>query len=569
MVKVSIYFLFFLLWPQFALIAQAEQKDSVNAEKFNYFFLESERLKEKGDLVGSFEMLRYCEQLDPSSAVVKSSIAPFYLSMGLDSLSMLIQRQAVEFAPDNYWYAIQLSNLYKSQKNYAAAIGVLEKVVKRFPEKDDAQYELLELYPQIGNYKNAIQLLDTIELRLGKSEELSMRKVQLYLIDGKDTEAFREAKSLVKAFPDEPRYRCLLGDLYMTQERYNEALKVFQEVLKQDPGNEQAMLSMIDYYESQQDTTNYRKQLRNTLFSPYVSNETKVVLMRQIATKTERSPIDSTHVVAFFKELTQNEKEDVSLPLLYAQYLVTNGHNEASIPVLEQVIEIDPTNVPARLELLSEAVKLNNPQRIVDICKPALEATPQVVEFYYYLAAGYAQQNKNQLAIDALKGALAHTDENTKPEQISSFYALLGDLYHEEQDPVFSYAAYDSALVYQPLNAGALNNYAYYLSLENKQLTKAEQMSKKTVDIEPNNETYLDTYAWILYMQNRYDDARIYMDRALQNGGDKNPIELDHAGDIYMKLKLNKQAIDFWTRAIELKIENPEKLEKKIKRASH
>ncbi len=569
MVKASVSLLFFMLWTQFALMAVAQQKDSVSSKKFDYFFLESERLKEKGDIVGAFEMLRYCQQLDPFSAIAKSSIAPFYLSMRLDSLGMLNQRQAVELAPDNYWYAVQLSNLYQAQHNYAAAIDVLEKVVKRFPEKEDAQYELLELYPQVGKYKNAIQLLDTIELRLGKSEELSMRKVQLYLIDGKDTEAFKEAKNLVKAFPDEPRFQCLLGDLYMTQERYPEALKVFQQVLKQDPSNEQSMLSMIDYYESQQDTINYRKQVRATLFNPDISNEAKVLLMRQIATKTDGSPIDSVQVVALFQELTQNEKEDVSLPLLYAQYLVTKGHNQAAIPVLEQVIRIDPTNVSSRLELLAGAVKQNNPQRVVDICKPALEATPQVVEFYYYLAVGYAQQNKNQLAIEALKGALSHTDENTKPEQISDFYALMGDLYHEEQQPLQSYAAYDSALVHQALNVGALNNYAYYLSLENKELLKAEQMSKKTVDIEPNNETYLDTYASILYMQKRYTEARIYMDRALQNGGEKNPTELDHAGDIYIKLKLNEQAINFWTRAIELKIENPEKLEKKIKRASH
>lgn len=569
MVKVSVSLLFCFLLSQFTLIAVAEQKDSLKAKKTDYFFLESERLKEKGDLVGAFEMLRYCQQIDPLSAVVESSIAPFYLSMGLDSLGLLTQSKAVELAPENYWYAVQLSNLYKARKNYAAAITVLEKIVKRFPEKEDAQYELLELYPQVGKYKNAIQLLDTIELRLGKSEELSMRKVQLYLIEGKDAEAFQEAKSLVKVFPDEPRFQCLLGDLYMTQERYADALKVFQQVLKQDPANEQVMLSMIDYYESQQDTANYRKQVRSTLFSPSVNNESKVVLMRQIATKTEGSPIDSTQVIALFQELTQNEKEDVSLPLLYAQYLVTSGHNEAAIPVLEQVIRIDPTNVSSRLELLTRAVKQNNPQRIVDICKPALEATPQVVEFYYYLAVGYAQQNKNLLGIDALKGALTHTDENTKPEQISDFYALMGDLYHEEQQSVQSYAAYDSALVYHALNAGALNNYAYYLSLENKQLVKAEQMSKKTVEIEPTNETYLDTYAWILYMQKRYDEARVYMDRALQNGGEKNPTELDHAGDIYMKLQLNKQAIDFWNRAIELKIENPEKLEKKIKRVSH
>jgi len=569
MVKASVSFFFFLLLAQFSLIAVADQKDSVNSKKFDYFFLESERLKEKGDLVGAFEMLRYCQQLDPLSAVAKSSIAPFYLSMGLDSLGMLTQRQAVELAPDNYWYAVQLSNLYQAQHNYAAAIGVLEKVVKRFPEKEDAQYELLELYPQVGKYKNAIQLLDTIELRLGKSEELSMRKVQLYLIDGKDTEAFQEAKSLVKAFPDEPRFQCLLGDLYMTQERYPEALKVFQQVLKSDPSNEQAMLSMIDYYESQQDTINYRRQVRATLFSPYVSTEAKGTLMHQIATKTEGSPIDSVQVIALFQELTQTENNDVSLPLLYAQYLISSGKSQAAIPVLEQIIRIDPTNVSSRLELLAGAVKQNNPQLLVDICKPALEATPQVVEFYYYLAVGYAQQNKSELAIETLKSGLAHIDENTKPEQISDFYTLMGDSYYESQQSLQAYAAYDSALVHHALNVGTLNNYAYYLSLEGKQLVKAEQMSKKTVEIEPKNETYLDTYAWILYMQKRYSEARTYMDRALQNGGDKNPVELDHAGDIYVKLKLNKEAIDFWTRAIQLKIENPEKVEKKIKRVSH
>jgi len=145
----------------------------------------------------------------------------------------------------------------------------------------------------------------------------------------------------------------------------------------------------------------------------------------------------------------------------------------------------------------------------------------------------------------------------------------MGDSYYESQQSLQAYAAYDSALVHHALNVGTLNNYAYYLSLEGKQLVKAEQMSKKTVEIEPKNETYLDTYAWILYMQKRYSEARTYMDRALQNGGDKNPVELDHAGDIYVKLKLNKEAIDFWTRAIQLKIENPEKVEKKIKRVSH
>ncbi len=75
--------------------------------------------------------------------------------------------------------------------------------------------------------------------------------------------------------------------------------------------------------------------------------------------------------------------------------------------------------------------------------------------------------------------------------------------------------AYDKALAMEPDNAGTLNNYAYYLSVRNEQLEKAERMSKRSLELAPGAATYMDTYAWILFREEKYAEARIWIEKAL------------------------------------------------------
>lgn len=539
--------------------------------RFDYFFLEAERLKSKEDYTAAFEMFRHCEVIDPYSAEVKSSLAPFYFSLGDDSIGIEYQKRAVELAPDNYWYAAELAGMYESRKDYVSAIQIYEKMIKQFPKKDDPFYELLELYPRNGDYEKAVKLLDDLEKHQGKSEELSMRKFQLYLYQEKTKEAFLELESLVKEYPNEMRYRYVLGDLYLAHQRYPEALQIYREILSEDPGNEQVMLSMTEYYDAMGDTAAYRNQVDSVLFNQMISDEAKGQLMRQIIMKSETGAIDTIQVVSLFDRLIATEPIDGDLLMLYAQYLLSKNMNQKASPVLEKILEIDPSNSLVRRQLLSEAIRSSNSQRVVDLCIPVTEGAPEDPEdfaFYYYLAASYYQLNNYESALHTIEKALSFVAEDTKPEVISDFYAMRGDLYHLQKKETEAYASYDSSLVYNPSNIGTLNNYAYYLSeRKDGDLVKAERMSLKTVEKEPNNDTYLDTYAWILYRLGRYEEAKTYVDRALQNGGAENGVELDHAGDIYFKLELKKEAIDFWKQALEKEIENPEKVERKIKQA--
>ena len=97
-----------------------------------------------------------------------------------------------------------------------------------------------------------------------------------------------------------------------------------------------------------------------------------------------------------------------------------------------------------------------------------------------------------------------------------------------------------------------LNNYSYYLSLRDEKLDYAEQLSKKTILAEPNNSTYLDTYAWILYKQKKYAEALIYIKRAYLNGGDKNDVIVEHYGDIQYKNGNLDEAVQLWEKSKEL-----------------
>ena len=131
----------------------------------------------------------------------------------------------------------------------------------------------------------------------------------------------------------------------------------------------------------------------------------------------------------------------------------------------------------------------------------------------------------------------------------ADFYAAMGDLLFEKGRKAEAYAAYDSCLQWKDDNLGCLNNYAYYLSLDGDSLDKAERMSHATVKAEPENATYLDTYAWILFMQKRYAEARVYIDQAVKNDADSSAVILEHAGDIHAMAGDAEEAVRLWRQA--------------------
>lgn len=532
-----------------------EREDPLSFEqrrKFDYYFLEALRLKEKGGLDAALDMYSHCLEIDSQSAAVQYEMAQFYMFLGQAQKGEAFLRKAVSLEPDNYWYKQTLASHFRKRGENEQAIGVIEDIAARFPSRLEPLMELVDLYARQENYQKVVHTLDRLEKLDGKSEQVSMEKFRMYLQMGDLERAFSEIESLAKEYPYEMRYLNILGDVYLENGRSEEAYDIFQKVLKEEPGYTPAMLSLVSFYEKTGQDSLYRVQLDSVLLNQKVESEMKVNIMRQLIARSERGDKDSTKITSLFDAILEQEQPNADVAMLAAQYLLSKKMDDKATSVLHKIVEIEPENKPAHLQLLSFAISKNDLDEVVRICTPAVEYMPEALEFYYYMGLAHYQKERNDEALKVFEKGVRQVNEQSDKTLVSDFYAIMGDIYHAKKMDVEAYAAYDSALVYKEDNIGVLNNYAYYLSVERKNLDKAEEMSYRTVKAEPKNGTYLDTYAWILFEKGKYAEARIYIDQALQHGGTESSVVVEHCGDIYFHCGETDKAVEYWKQAEEV-----------------
>lgn len=533
-------------------VSLEQKKDLLSYEqrrKFDYFFLEAVRMKQKGEYDAAFELYSHCLDINPESSAVLYEISQFYLFLDQEKKSEEALKKAVRLDDRNFWYKQTLAAFYQNKRDWAKAIAVYEDMATLFPTRLEPLLSLVSLYGQTKSYENVITTLNRLELLDGKSEQLSMEKFRTYLALDNLEKAFAEVQSLVEEYPYEMRYRTILGDLYLGNNRPDEAYATYKEILKETPGYAPALLSLTNYYQKIGNDSLYRQSLDSILLNNQVETDTKMEIMRQLILRNEQTTRDSTQIISLFKEIVKRPQPNADMPMLYAQYLYSKNMQKESVPVFHQVLTLDPENKPARMLLLSFAISENNLDEVIRVALPAMQYHPEVLEFYYYLGLAYYQKNEPKKALAVfVRGERQITDKVEKP-MASDYYSILGDLYHSVGKVPEAYAAYDSSLVNNPNNVNTLNNYAYFLSVERTNLDKAEEMSYRTVKAEPDNATYLDTYSWILFEKGKFTEARIYIEQALKNGGDSSQVVLEHCGDIYYKLGNKKKALEYWKKA--------------------
>lgn len=520
--------------------------------RYDYFFLEASRLKVKKEYDAAFDLLKHCLTINPHGAAALYEISQYYMFLKQVPQGQAALEAAVENAPDNYWYNQALASLYQQQNETDKSIDLLETMSVRFPTRRESLFALLDLYNQKQEYGKVIETLNRLEEKLGKNEQLTMEKFRIYLQMKDDKNAFREIESLVAEYPMDMRYQVILGDVYMQNGKQQEAYDIYQKVLATEPDNVMAHFSLASYYEQTGQKELYHQQIDSLLLNKKVPADTKLNVMRQVIAQNEQARADSTIVISLFDRILQQDTDDDQLPMLYSQYLWAKNLKDASVPVLERVVQIDPANKAARLMLLEIAIQKGDFDQVIKICEPGIEATPDALEFYFYLAIAYNQAERQDEALAVCQKALENAPADSKKEILSDFYSIMGDIYHTKKQMTDAYNAYDSALVYNPANIGALNNYAYYLSVERRDLDKAEEMSYKTVKADPTNATFLDTYAWILFEKGNYAEARIYIDDAMKSDGEKSDVIVEHCGDIYFMTGDVEGALKYWQKALDM-----------------
>ena len=530
--------------------ASLNQLSPEQQRKFDYFYYEAANLKNAGKYDAAYDLFSYCLSLDTAFSPVLYELAMFQLQRNRPEKAVEMLKSAVAHSDDNFTYRMTLAGLYRNLGMYGEASDSYEELVKRYPDKSELNYYLADALTQEGEIGAAIDAYNVLESTMGMNETLS-QKFKLYQTLKQPDKAFEEIEKLANKYPMNARYRLLMGDLHLENEETEKALACYQQAHEIDPDDPRYIVSMANYYDQTGDKEAAEQEIRDALVNEKLDVETKVGILSRYVQRLQQTQQGIENANSLFQTLLDQHPEDTELKLMYGSLLMAQQKEEEAKFQFQLVTEMEPSNEGAWQQLLNISLKGEDIPEVIRICTRCKELFPEAPEYYFYLGIGYYMQEKYQESLDTYYAGLKIIPEGNGVVK-SNFYGQIGDLYYQMEKMDEAYKAYDEALKYNENNAPVLNNYSYFLTLDKKDLKKAERMAAQCIKLEPDNATYLDTYAWVFFVQGNYTLAKIYIENALSKDKTNSAELVDHYGDILYMSGEKDKALEQWKKAKEM-----------------
>lgn len=541
---------------------QISEEDS---REFYRHFYNALMYSEQGNHDSTLYHLRSAATVDSLDGGLQFELGHVYLELNNQEQALVHFQKAFALEPKNWWFATQLINLYANQKEFQSAIQIARKLLHYYPEREESYAMLIALYQQTKQFEKAIQLYTALEKITGISESISFQKIQLYMQTDNPRKALAEIDRLIAKYPFQSKYTLLKGDILLQTGQPKKAYTLYQSVLQSDPESPFVYLSLSEYFARQNNQEMALKYVMMALQNPLLDLEPKLEILGQHIEHllTSKQTIEETE--SLFKLLIDFYPLEEKVHMHYAAFLQYLKRDLDAVAVYESILTINPRNDAIWLELFQVYFTRGDHTNAIAVAERAIASSDNKVAFYYYKSISLQILEKRTEAIDALLTAIRMFDTSQNRLLQSNIYAHLADLYKQNNESELAWQAYEESIRLNPENTHALNNYAYFLALAEKDLTKAEQMSAITIKKEPNNSTFLDTYAWIFYQQGMYSLAKFYIQRAYDNlKSDQNPgVILEHFGDILWMNREDEAAMIKWKKAWEAGLHTDE-LKQKI-----
>lgn len=526
--------------------------DGSTDRRYQYFFIEAMRQQSMGNYASAFELLSHAKDIDGNKPEVYYYLAMYLAQMEKDSLALTSLEKAVSLAPKNETYQERLAQFYIGNGKFDKATEAYTRLCDEHSYRTDAMKILLQLYQQEKNYTKMLDVINRIEQVDGESEDLTLSKVRVYELMNKPENAHKALKELADNHPYDINYQIMLGNWLLQNNKADEAYSIFTKALKEEANNPYAQSSLYDYYKQHGDSAKAADMMEKILVSTEQSIENKLQFVREAIKENEQHGGDSIKMLSLFNRMIAASPEETDIRELEVAYMKMKKFPTAAIDsTLTSLLNIAPDNASARFQLLQNKWSSDDWDSIITLSEPGTQYNPEEMVFYYFTGLAYYQKGEDDKALTFFQKGVAEINDKSSSDIVSDFYCIMGDILFKKGKATEAFAAYDSCLQWKPDNISCLNNYAYYLSLNNLNLKKAEEMSVKTIQAEPTSATYLDTYAWILFLEGRYEEAKMYIDQAISNDStDESSADVyEHAGDIHAMAGDIDKAVEYWKQA--------------------
>lgn len=548
--KLDMKFTFWLINCLFILVSTSNLKAQKNKlfddRLFSKYLIQATGEKISGNLYSADSLYKKCLEINPNSGVVYYELSGIYRNLNNLEKALEYANKSVDFSSKNEWYLANLALLYKDLGNHQKSAEYFYKLAENIPDKISYLFSLTEELIENNQYKKAIKILNKIENNIGINEELSIEKHKIYVYLRKNKKAIEELKKIIAKEPDNLRSLGLLAEFYENINKPDESKKLLFDMMLIDSTNGLVRLSLFQHFYKQEKFSKGYKELLKIMTSREVDENLKKQILLQIA-YDNNSPYSTQEVTLLSKKFLIEHYENSDVLILLSNLHMMNRNIDSASFYLRESLKFNSSDIEVWIQLISTSLSKSKFQDVVKDASNAIESHPN--QPFPYLALGVALSNLGELdeAIENLNKGRNLVIED--PILESDFTHELGNVLYKNKNIEASFKYFEESIELNPENYILLNNYSYYLSLEKINLGRAEELILKVIAKFPNVATYLDTYGWILFQQEKFILAEKELFKAVMYSNDQSGEILEHYGDVLYKLENKDGALLFWKKA--------------------
>lgn len=554
--KYSIWILFLLLLPLFSYGGKKDKKKKNNQEKLSEsekiaienLYLEATKAKILEDFQEAVNKFEKVVRLDPNNSAAFYELALlFYQSKQLEEANSYINEAVEKDDTKNKWYLILQGEINSRLGKNKEAATSYSKLLEYYPNEIDYYFELAFQQIKSEDYKAALKTYDALEDKIGFNENIAIQKQRLYIKMDDFDNAIGEINRLIESDPENPEYYQGLAEIYRTNNMHEKEAEVYMKIMELDSLNPYALFNMADIKQKEGDRLAYMQYLKKAFKNENVSEDTKIRILFPYLTNPQTDSIEKNEALELVEIAAKVHPQSAKIQAIYGDFYYQENKYDQALEKYSKALDNDQSIFEVWQQLLFIISDKQDYSRLKSESDKALELFPTQPILYFFNGMALNQQKKYKEAIDILEAGKDLVVNNNALK--SQMYATLGDAYNNLKVYPKSDESFEEALVLDPDNSYVMNNYSYYLSLRGEKLSRAKELSLKSNELEPNSVSFQDTYGWILYKMENYVEAKEWINKALQNGGENNAVILEHYGDILYQLGDQEEALKYWKEA--------------------
>lgn len=556
---------FFVIFFSFLFAVQSFAQDQVNQQMseqqqhlFSLFFNEALKSRLKGDYQKSIQMYINCLKLDESSSVVPFEIAKILsLESDIENANKFIDMALKNDDTNNKYFLDLAVSIKVSLRKYSEALSLIDKLIVLDPQDINTYIFASNICLEQKDYDAALSYINKIPYDPQYDNVILQNKYNIYINKIEPRKAYKLINSKLKKRPDNALYNFLMADYYL-RVKDSKGLQYLEKSVK-CPEGEIYNFDLASVYLQLGKKDEFISSSLNGFSCPSIPFQVKFnKLINSLSNKNSfiNSEDGQKFYTQVFDTLVSQYPDEEQLFSLYSEYSTSLNNIDKSISLYEQLLLSHDISPESWHDFLLKLSSKGDNDKLFDYTSKAIVNNPDDPLILLLYGECFIQKNNYLDAIKPLRQSYSVLLQNSNPQTNNLKVAVMNDLasaYFYVDSTKEAYYFFEEVLKVDNYNLTALNNYSYYLSISGGDLDKAEQMSRKTIEIDPLNSTYLDTYAWILFKKKNYSESLFIMERAIDNlKRDEGLMEIyDHYGDIlYMTGQVDK-AVEYWNKAFD------------------